>query len=107
MLALKMIGGLDRVNEALGREMKVRIGLHCGPVVAGIVGTHRSVYDVWGDTVNVASRLEANALPNRILISADAAQHLADDFILEAHGHLDLKGRGQMDTFFLAGCRAP
>ena len=106
LLALNMVGGLERVNEALGREMKVRIGVHCGPVVAGIVGTHRSVYDVWGDTVNVASRLEANALPNHILISADAAQHLADDFVLEPHGQIELKGRGQMDTFILAGCRA-
>jgi class 3 adenylate cyclase len=105
LMALDMIAGLDRVNEALGREMKIRIGVHSGPVVAGIVGTHRSVYDVWGDTVNVASRLEASSFPNQILVSQDAAHHLARDFTLEAHGLVDLKGRGGVETFFLTGRR--
>jgi class 3 adenylate cyclase len=105
LMALNMIERLKRVNQALGFEMKIRVGVHCGAVVAGIVGTHRSVYDVWGDTVNVASRLEVNSLPNHILVSQDTAHHLASDFTLETRGLIDLRGRGPMETFFLTGRR--
>ena len=89
-LALAM---LDAVAAADPR-WQVRIGLHAGPVVAGVLGTKKFVYDVWGDTVNVASRLETAAQPGTILVSEEVASALGTAFDLRAVGHVDLKGKG-------------
>jgi adenylate cyclase len=101
-MALGMIDRLDRVNRHFGWPLQIRIGIHSGPVVAGIIGAHRFIYDVWGDTVNVASRLEAYSLPNRIHVSQDIARHLAPPFSLEPRGSVDVKGKGKLETFFLS-----
>jgi adenylate cyclase len=101
-MALGMIDRLGRVNRHFGWPLQIRIGMHSGPVVAGIIGTHRFVYDVWGDTVNVASRLEAYSLPNRIHVSQDTARHLVGRFALEPRGSIDVKGKGKLETFFLS-----
>ncbi|MEH2513737.1 adenylate cyclase [Nitrobacteraceae bacterium AZCC 1564] len=101
-MALGMIDRLERVNGHFGSALQIRIGIHAGPVVAGIIGTHRFVYDVWGDTVNVASRLEAYSLPNRIHVSEDTARHLVGRFALEPRGSIDVKGKGNLETFFLS-----
>ncbi len=101
-MALQMIDRLDHVNAQFGWPLQIRIGIHCGPIVAGIVGTQRLIYDIWGDTVNVASRLEAQSLPNRIHLSGDAARQLAGAFSLEPRGSIDIKGKGQLDTFFIS-----
>jgi class 3 adenylate cyclase len=71
-------------------------------VVAGIIGAHRFIYDVWGDTVNVASRLEAYSLPNRIHVSQNIARHLVGAFALEPRGSIEVKGKGKLETFFLS-----
>jgi class 3 adenylate cyclase len=102
-MALGIIDRLGRVNSHFGWHLKIRIGIHSGPVVAGIIGRHRFIYDVWGDTVNVASRLEAYSLPNRIHVSQDTACHLGDSFALEPRGGIDVKGKGKLETFFLSG----
>jgi class 3 adenylate cyclase len=104
-MALGMIDALALVNADTGLEFGVRIGIHSGPVVAGIIGTHRFLYDVWGDTVNVASRLEATSLAGRIQISAATAKLLAESFELEPRGRIPIKGRGELETFFVAGAR--
>jgi len=101
-MALGMIDRLGRVNSHFGWPLQIRIGIHSGPVVAGIIGTHRFIYDVWGDTVNVASRLEAYSLPNRIHVSQDTARHLVGPFALEPRGSIDVKGKGKLETFFLS-----
>jgi adenylate cyclase len=101
-MAFGMIDRLGRVNGHFGWPLQIRIGIHSGPVVAGIVGTHRFIYDVWGDTVNVASRLEAYSLPNRIHVSQDTARHLIGPFALEPRGSIDVKGKGKLETFFLS-----
>lgn len=101
-MALGMIDRLGRVNGHFGWPLQIRIGIHSGPVVAGIIGTHRFIYDVWGDTVNVASRLEAYSLPNRIHVSQDTARHLVGPFALEPCGSIDVKGKGKLETFFLS-----
>jgi class 3 adenylate cyclase/CheY-like chemotaxis protein len=101
-MALGMLDRLDRVNRHFGWPLRIRIGIHSGPVVAGVIGAHRFIYDVWGDTVNVASRLEAYSLPNRIHVSQDIARHLAAPFSLEARGSVDVKGKGKLETFFLS-----
>ena len=101
-MALGMIDRLDRVNRHFGWPLQIRIGIHSGPVVAGIIGAHRFIYDVWGDTVNVASRLEAYSLPNRIHVSQDTARHLVGPFTLEPRGSIDVRGKGKLETFFLS-----
>lgn len=98
-LALDM---LDALGEARSR-WAMRIGIHAGPVVAGIIGTRKFAYDVWGDTVNVASRLETTSLPGRIHVSEPVAAALEGRFALEPRGAVDLKGKGELPTWFLNG----
>jgi guanylate cyclase len=86
---------------------QVRIGLHAGPVVAGVLGTKKFVYDVWGDTVNVASRLETAAQPGSILVSEEVASALGTGFDLRAVGEVVLKGKGAVTAHRLLGRRSP
>jgi adenylate cyclase len=91
---------LAAVQDA-GAPWQIRIGLHCGPLVAGVIGTSKFVYDLWGDAVNVASRLETTAPPGRIQVSGEVAEALADAFELEPRGTIELKGKGSTEAFFL------
>ncbi len=86
-----------------GPPWQVRIGLHAGPVVAGVIGTSKFVYDLWGDAVNVASRLETTAPPDRIQVSEAVAAALGDAFELEPRGAIELKGKGSTQAHFLLG----
>ena len=81
--------------------IEIRIGLHSGPLVAGIVGTDRLQYDIWGDTVNTASRMESNSLPTRIQISEHFRHDLTTPFPIEERGEIPIKGKGLMRTFWL------
>jgi len=85
-------------------DIKVRIGMHCGPVTAGVIGTQRMQYDVWGDTVNVASRMESTSEPGKIHIS-EALNEALENALNEAHivprGTMDIKGKGMMKTYWL------
>ena len=76
--------------------MRFRIGIHTGPVVAGVIGTKKFIYDVWGDTVNVASRMESTGEPGRIQVTAAVETRLRDRFELEPRGVFDVKGIGPM-----------
>lgn len=100
-VALDMFGALAQS----GSRWQMRIGIHAGPVVAGVIGTRKFAYDVWGDTVNVASRLETTSLPGRIHVSAPVARALESDFVLEPRGMTELKGKGEMATWFVVGHR--
>jgi class 3 adenylate cyclase len=102
-LALGMVEAVARLNVSSGRDWRIRIGVHSGPVVAGVIGTRKFVYDVWGDTVNVASRLESSAEPNRIHVSEPVAEALRGTFDLEPRGTIDLKGKGDTESFLLRG----
>ena len=99
------LGMRDYVATRTGgaADWQIRIGLHVGVVVAGVVGATRFAYDVWGDTVNVASRLETTSEPGHVHVSADVAAQLGDAYALEARGAVDLKGKGPTETFFLLG----
>jgi class 3 adenylate cyclase len=81
----------------------LRIGIHVGPVVAGVIGTKRLTYDVWGHTVNLASRLESNGVPRRVQVSREVRDRLERRYRFEARGAVDLKGVGVQETFLLVG----
>ena len=89
--------------EGAGSPWQIRIGIHAGSVVAGVLGTRKFVYDLWGDTVNVASRLETTAPVGSIQVSGVVADGLVDAFELEPRGSVDLKGKGAVPTWLLVG----
>lgn len=102
-LALGMAGAAARAGAALGHELRLRIGLHSGPVVAGIVGTHKFAYDVWGDAVNVASRMEANGVPGAIQASHETYMRLRGRFDWAPRGTVEVKGKGPVAAWLLKG----
>ena len=104
--ALQMIEQVE-ARAGLGADWRVRIGLHGGPAVAGVIGTTKFAYDVWGDTVNVAARLESASEPNRIHVSGTLAAQLEDRYRMTPRGSLELKGKGLVETCFLLGRRDP
>ena len=81
--------------------LSLRIGLHVGSVIAGVIGIRKFIYDIWGDTVNTASRLESHGAPGRIHVSDTVFERLQDRFAFESRGNIELKGRGPMQTYFL------
>jgi class 3 adenylate cyclase len=83
----------------------MRLGLASGPVIAGIIGSHKFAFDIWGDTVNMAARHESYSEPNRIHVALETATLLEPAFRLESRGILNIRGRGQVETFFLNGKR--
>ncbi len=103
-LAPRMLDAVAGVAAATELELEARIGIHSGPIMAGVIGTHKFVYDVWGDTVNTASRMESHSLPGRIQISAATRAMVGERFKFERRGTIEVKGKGLMETFFLDDC---
>lgn len=101
-MALAMPDIVKRVGEDIG-GLSLRVGLHVGSVTAGVIGIQKFSYDIWGNTVNVASRLESHGVPGRVHVSEDVAQRLRGRFHFEPRGLTELKGREPMQTYFLAG----
>jgi adenylate cyclase len=83
--------------------MQVRVGMNVGPAVAGVIGIRKFIYDVWGDTVNTASRMESTGVPGRIQVTRETRERLAADFDFERRGLVDVKGKGPIETWFLVG----
>jgi len=100
-MALDMLEVVAEVSQAMPQPIDIRIGIHTGPTVAGVIGIKKFVYDIWGDTVNTASRMESSGEPGRIQLSEQAAAQLDDAFVLEARGEVAVKGKGNMKTFWL------
>ena len=104
-LALDMRDDASGLRDPLGRVVPIRIGIASGPVVAGVVGTRKFFYDVWGDTVNVASRMETTGKEGSIQVSQEAYEQLKHEFLLEPRGRIEVKGKGLMQTWFLIGLK--
>ncbi len=101
LLALEMQGALTQFNLKIGENFQLRIGMHSGSVVAGIIGTSKFSYDLWGDTVNVASRMESNGESGKIQVTAAIYEGLKDKFVFEQRGMTEVKGKGKMLTYWL------
>jgi adenylate cyclase len=105
-MALDMLDEKAAVAERFGVTLRMRIGIATGPVMAGIIGTKKFSYDVWGDAVNLASRLESTGEPERIHVSASARSALVRSFDCEGHREIEIKGLGPTETWFLVAARA-
>lgn len=88
-----------------GSGLTMRIGIHTGPVVAGVIGKRKFAFDLWGDTVNTAARMESHGIPGKIQVSETVAAALGPDFVLVERGTIEVKGKGPMRTFWLEGWR--
>src|SRR5882724_8347093 len=100
-LSLAMLDSVREASRRFGEPLHIRVGIHTGPVVAGIIGTHKFIYDIWGDTVNTASRLESQGTPDVILVSAETHGRLRSRFAFSRRGILDLRGKGPIEAFVL------
>jgi len=102
-MALDILEAIDRFNERSGHKLSVRIGIDTGAVVAGVIGKRKFFYDLWGDTVNTASRMESHGSAGRIQVTDSVRQQLGESFLLEKRGAIEIKGKGEMHTWFLNG----
>lgn len=103
--ALDMADAVADLKDPQGRAVPLRIGLASGPVVAGVVGARKFFYDVWGDAVNVASRMETTDVAGRIQVPQNVYERISDRFVLEERGEVNIKGKGVMRTWYLVGRR--
>lgn len=104
-MALDMKLALEEFKTETNQNVSLRIGIHSGAVVAGIIGTKKFIYDLWGDTVNTASRMESHGLPDCIQISAATCELLSDKYLVEKRGLVYVKGKGEMLTYLLNGTK--
>jgi adenylate cyclase len=102
-LALDIADSVAGLTDSRGRAVPLRIGVSSGPLVAGVVGSQRFFYDVWGDAVNVASRMESTAAVGRIQVPQAVYERLSNSFVFEERGEVDVKGKGAMHTWYLTG----
>jgi guanylate cyclase len=100
-MALAMRAVVDRFNQDTASELAIRVGIACGPVTAGVIGNRKFSYDVWGDTVNMASRMESHGIAGGIQVTGRVKQALCDRYEFEERGPIDVKGKGPTTTYLL------
>ncbi|MCD6051074.1 MAG: adenylate/guanylate cyclase [Verrucomicrobia bacterium] len=100
-MALTMLRTIEKLNADYQMSLRLRIGINTGPVVAGVIGRSKFIYDLWGDAVNTASRMESHGKPDAIQVTAETYECLKDRFQLEPRGETEIKGKGKMHTWWL------
>jgi adenylate cyclase len=107
LMALDMQAAMRSVDAEVGElGLELRVGINSGPVVAGVIGRKRFLYDLWGDAVNTASRMESHGISGRIQITQATKELLEDDFVCEPRGTIPIKGKGEIEVWYLVGRRA-
>ena len=106
-MSLDMYAELDRINREHGTDLNIRIGINTGSVVAGVIGTKKFIYDLWGDAVNTAARMESHGVEGRVQLSEETYVLLKDKFNFEDRGIIDVKGKGDMHVYLLEGSKVP
>jgi len=104
-MALDMLSETELFAREVNERLELRIGIHSGPVVAGVIGTKKPFYDVWGDTVNTAARLETYGTNGKIQVTEETKRILEGDFNFEERGTVSIKGKGDMELWYLEGSR--
>jgi adenylate cyclase len=104
-MALDMVQTLLCLNTRLNMNLKMRIGINSGPVVAGVIGKNKFAFDLWGDSVNTASRMESHGLAGEIQVTQSTYDLLKDKFIFTERGEIEVKGKGFMKVYLLQGRR--
>jgi class 3 adenylate cyclase len=102
-MALRMLEVSSQYGQERGINLQLRIGLNSGPVVAGVIGTTKFIYDLWGDTVNLASRMESTGVPSQIQVTRSVYERLRDSFDFENRGFVQVKGKGEIEAWLLRG----
>ncbi len=101
-MAFEMLRSVELMNSELGTSLSIRIGINCGPVIAGVIGKSKFIYDLWGDTVNLASRMESHGIAGRIHVSESIYEQVKDYFDVEKRGVINVKGKGEMTTYLIS-----
>lgn len=104
-MALDMQQELSAFNKQIGQNITMRSGIHTGPVIAGVIGIKKFIYDLWGDTVNIASRMESHGIPGTIQVSSVTYERLSEKYLFKKREPIYVKGKGQMVTYLLTGKR--
>ncbi|MDJ0518729.1 MAG: adenylate/guanylate cyclase domain-containing protein [Trichodesmium sp. MO_231.B1] len=102
-MALDMLHQIKEISEQQGKPLQIRIGINTGAVEAGVIGTKKFAYDLWGDTVNTAHRMESHGIPGVIQVTEDTYNCLANKYTFQERGMIEIKGKGMMRTYLLVG----